>query len=155
TPVGGVFSDLGVRPAVNAAGDVAFRARVDLPTPQADRAGIFVFAPARCAPSGICAVAAQGDSAPGGGTFSAFDTGQTPAIAGDDVVFLGTVGTGAAAKRALYLAHGGTLARIAGDGDPCPLGGVLERVEPEFALRAGGEVVFSAACTGGRGLLQA
>jgi hypothetical protein len=92
-----------------------------------------------------------GDPSPVGGTFGGFFGGTTfapPINDQGDVLFVADIANGST-LRGLFLFQGGTqsIVKVAGVGDPSPLGGVFTAMGPG-ALDRDGNVVFLAASTG-------
>ncbi len=117
---------------LNAQGQIAFQASF---SPEF-HTGIFL-----SSESGISKIAADGDPAPGGGTF--FFSGADPLTinASGQVAFV-------AFPRGLYLSSGGTLARLARQGDPAPGGGTFVNFNSP-SINSGGRVAFRANLSGG------
>jgi hypothetical protein len=138
-PVGGILAKFSERVALNDAGAVAFTA-VLKNAPAA--AGIFVAVDGR-----LNNVAALGDTAPGGGTFSYF--GLWPALsASGAVVFTASV-DGGPSPVGVFLAEGAVSTRIASVGDTMPGGGKLATLTlyPVAAISPRGDVTFATAPT--------
>jgi len=137
TPLGGIFAKFSERVALNDSDTVAFHARLKNASVPA---AILAFAGGR-----VRSVAAIGDRAPDGGTFSNF--GHWPALAADGTVgFTASVDGGTSALGVFVSGSGGN-ARLAGVGDTAPGGGTLVTLTlyPVVSMSAGGTVTFAAA----------
>ncbi len=120
--------------ALNAQGQIAFLAFFS----PGFRRGIFL-----STDSGISKIAAEGDPAPGGGTFSFFNT-PTINVSGQ----VSFVAFSSQTRRGLYLSSGGTLAQLARQGDPAPGGGTFVNFTSP-SINSGGQVAFQATVSGG------
>src|SRR5262245_8119315 len=139
TPLGGIFMKFSERIALNDSGVVAFHA-VLRHGPVA--AAVFAVESKR-----VRRVAATGDSAPGGGTFSHF--GPWPAVnTAGTVGFVASVDAGPSPV-GVFLAAASGLARIAAVGDALPGGGTIATftLYPVIALSPTGSLTFAAAPT--------
>jgi hypothetical protein len=139
TPLGGIFMKFSERLAINDAGLVAFQA-VLRNGPVA--AAVFVVDN-----DVVRKVAATGDGAPGGGTFSHF--GPWPALdAAGTVGFVASVDAGPSPVGA-FLAGSSGLSKVAAIGDPLPGGGTLATftLYPVITLSPSGSLTFAAAPT--------
>jgi hypothetical protein len=87
-------------------------------------------------------VVSSGDTLLGGGALRSFGV---HAADGDRIALVGHEGDG---RTVIALAQGGTLAKVAADGDPTPLGGTFEVGEESIGVNAAG-VVFAADVNGG------
>jgi len=138
TPLGGIFMKFSERMAINDAGLVAFHA-VLRHGPVA--AGVFAVDSA-----GVRKVAATGDPAPGGGTFSNF--GPWPSLdSAGSVAFVASVDAGPSSVGA-FLA-GAAMSKVAAIGDPLPGGGILATftLYPVITSSPSGGLTFAAAPT--------
>ena len=139
SPLGGIFTKFSERIAINDAGLVAFLA-VLKGTPVA--AAVLALDSGR-----FHKIAATGDAAPGGGTFSHF--GPWPAInTGGAIGFVASVDGGPSPVGA-YVAGASGIARIAAIGDRMPDGGTLATftLYPVLTLSSAGAATFAAAPT--------
>ena len=126
-PGGGAFDrfDVGQQPIVapvNARGQVAFYASV---VHSRAREGIFLATAGR-----IAKVAAVGDAAPGGGSFSEFARHPVPALNDAGKVAFGAALAGSRATEGVFLAAGGDVTMIALSGADAP--GVVNGTFLEF-----------------------
>ena len=137
TPLGGIFAKFSEHIAVNDAGTVAFHARLKNTPVQA---AIMALDGGR-----LRSVAAIGDRAPDGGTFSNF--GLWPALAADGTIgFTASVDGGTSAVGVFVNGADGST-RLAGVGDTAPGGGTIVTLTlyPVVSIAAGGVVTFAAA----------
>jgi hypothetical protein len=93
----------------------------------------------------VRSVAAIGDRAPDGGTFSNF--GPWPALAADGTIGFTASVDGGASGLGVFVSGPGGSARLAGVGDTAPGGGTLVTLTlyPVVSMSAGGTVTFAAA----------
>jgi CSLREA domain-containing protein len=119
TPIGGTFSNFGVVPVVNNSNDVVFWATVN-----GGRAaeGIFV----RSSGGVISKLVATGDAAPGGGTFTSFQSfAGTPIPVTNNLGDVSFWATRSVGGEGVFLYSGGTVSKVASVGDSAPGGGTF------------------------------
>src|SRR5438093_438258 len=93
----------------------------------------------------IDTIAAQGDAAPGGGTFSGFGRHPIPALnEAGDVAFAAVV-EGRAVPGGVFVASAGRIRMLVGAGDETPIGGIFAKFSERVALNGAGAVAFTAA----------
>ena len=139
TPLGGIFMKFSERLAINDWGLVAFHGVL--------RNGPVAAAVFAVDNDGVRKVAATGDGAPGGGTFSHF--GPWPALdAAGTVGFVASVDAGPSPVGA-FLAGSSGLSKVAAIGDPLPGGGTLATftLYPVITLSPSVSFTFAAAPT--------
>jgi hypothetical protein len=141
TPIGGTFARFKDRPNIGPAGDIVFLADVaGGSAPQA----IF-----RAAGGTVSKVVAEGDPTPIGGRFESFRLGRPSPTKSGIVVFGATV-VGGRAPRGVFIASGGSIAKIAAEGDPTPAGGTFKELAVHrSSVNDGGAVAFDAQIAGG------
>lgn len=143
TPVGGTFVNFG-QPAGATGETVAFVSTV---TGGAGDSGIFLYAA-----GAVSALVAQGDPAPGGGTFDNFVGGIAINPSGTTVAFIAD--TTLDGREALYLYHigSGVFGPLLREGsDPSPCGGTVTSMgntNPVMAINDAGVVVLFARSPG-------
>lgn len=161
TPVGGTFGGFFqgtmFAPPLTDAGDVLFLAEVD---GGSESRCLFLY---EAAEDDIVPVACVGDTAPGGGTFSAVGPGSMNNHR--QVVFLAFVGGNLFTSHA-FLWDDGVLTRYVGAGDAAPGGGTFSQVGTEYLgyadgtniptgdvpdINDAGQISFRAAVSGGIG----
>ena len=128
---GGIFGTISLN-AINDLDQIAFLAQ-SFPNPN----GMYVLANGQ-----FTTIARDGDTAPGGGTFSLGfpDPRFGPVISNNgDVAFAADLSTGG---RGVFLFSHGNLTRIAGPGDPSPDGSTFFFVEAP-TINSSGQVAFS------------
>jgi hypothetical protein len=135
TPIGGTFAGffLGTFfvPAVNGLGDVVFLADVD---DGSSTRALFLF---RASTGTIEKLAAVGDAAPGGGTFSAVGPGTINDL--QQVIFLASTGAPGAAD--IYRWQSGFLGEVVQVGDPAPSGGTYLQLGTESLTFSDGTTI--------------
>ncbi len=139
TPVGGIFTKFSERVGLNDAGLVVFHAGLKN---SAAAAAVFALDKDR-----VRKIAATGDGAPGGGTFSHF--GPWPTVnASGTIGFVASVDA-ASSPIAAFLAAPSGLSRIAAVGDALPGGGTLATFSlyPVISLSPTGSATFATAPT--------
>ncbi|PWU19783.1 MAG: hypothetical protein C5B48_13185 [Candidatus Rokuibacteriota bacterium] len=137
TPLGGIFAKFSERVTLNDAGTVAFQAQLKSAPVQA---AIVTLADGRPR-----SVAALGDTAPGGGTFSSF--GLWPAVAADGTVGFTASVDGGTSPAGIFVSGSAGITRLASLGDGAPGGGTLVTftLYPAISISAAGAVTFAAA----------
>ncbi|HEU5323554.1 MAG TPA: choice-of-anchor tandem repeat NxxGxxAF-containing protein, partial [Methylomirabilota bacterium] len=152
-PGGGVFDRFGVESLpmvapVNARGHVAFFATLAR-GPAGE--GYYLASPA-----GIAKVAAEGDAAPGGGSFSGFGRHPIPALNDAGAVAFVAAVSGGRTVEGLFVAAGGRTRAVALAGGPAPgiPSGTLAGLDAP-ALNNQGDVVFLASVRRGRESVEA
>jgi hypothetical protein len=130
---GGALADFAA-PVINDAGDVAFFATVRRGRETQD--AIYLRTKGQ-----LRRIAAAGDQAPGGGTFSAM---ATPAINNKGVVAFAALVEQGERPAGLFVAADGKLRRVIGAGDAVPGGGMFTRLSEQIGLDDAGHVVFTA-----------
>jgi|RhiMetdeSRZDD1v2_1073273.scaffolds.fasta_scaffold128335_3 hypothetical protein len=136
-PIGGIFAKFSERIAFNDAGVLAFHAILkNAPVAM----GVFIVDGGR-----MRMVAAIGDGAPGGGTFSHF--GLWPAIDAAGALGFAASVDGGPDRVGLYVTGSTSARRLAVVGDPAPGGGRLATftLYPSLAMARSGAVTFAAA----------
>jgi hypothetical protein len=127
-------------PALNDRGDVAFLATVQRGREPVD--AIYLAAGGR-----LVKVAAQGDRAPGGGTFAAFGP---PSLSNRGAVAFAAIIEGGRALGGVFLAEApGQVRAVAATGEASPLGGYFARFSDRVSVNEGGQVAFHAVVNDG------
>ncbi len=136
TSVGGRFGEF-INLSLNNRGEMAFEGRVH---GGRSPSGIFV-----STKSGVRKVVAVGDPSPVGGTFK--DLALPILNDHGDVLFWASL-EGAEVPAGLFLASGGTIAKMAARGEPLAGGGRLSFIGLSYSFNRDGIVAFEAAITG-------
>lgn len=130
---GGAFFDFG-QPSINAGGDIAFLATVRRGRETLDA----IYLAGR---GSLAKIAAAGDPAPGGGTFSAL---APPTLNAGRAVAFAAVIEGGQTPGGVFVATDGAMRRVVGAGDPVPGGGMFMRLSERVGLDDAGHVAFGA-----------
>src|SRR5438445_771511 len=93
----------------------------------------------------IDTIAAQGDAAPGGGTFSGFGRHPIPALNEAGAVAFAAGVEGRAVPGGVFVASAGRIRMLVGAGDETPIGGIFAKFSERVALNGAGAVAFTAA----------
>jgi len=130
---GGIFTEFQA-PALNDSGEVAFlagvrRGRDTLEAIYLHRAGK------------LRKIAAAGDPAPGGGSFSAFGA---PALNNKREVAFAAVIDGGSVTGGIFVASAAETRMLVGAGTPEPYGGIFAQFSDRVSINSGGSVLFNA-----------